>query len=548
MKKSTSLLLLIGFCSLLAACKSGGGDDKKGGGGTPVNPPSLSVSGDSTVVTGFSGKINVMETPSITGFTNSGSESTNSKLSNIRLAFTNPEVSNDFTVSYSSQCGSLAQSEQCIVTIKPNGQALSLANKKVSYLISATADGGKAVKSQPQEFDVRSLTVNKTTLEGSGNKTTVKISNTTGKDESLDGLKFSSSDKDIKFDKGTCSGVLKNGSACYFKVSATNLAVSKNADYEVYTPSGSEALEANLAVVRPKLVIHAETKSIGPYQKVTYQLINESPVPAEDIRLNVPKINQVVSNTDCGKSLAGLSSCDIQFSASEAPDSQGSQPISISGDNFDAVNDTITASVPSGLNVSLKSGRVVTNSNAEKQLLVRVENNTSGPVSNLLIDANPKLANLKVLNSLSSCAASSVLGVGDSCHYVLDYSAGVVAKPSKESATIIIGGASDGSVPAAIPFSSDNYTSFYSIPNNLLASAKAIAADEVHDVVKSGGKIYVATSGGLSISTDGGLTWVTKTSANGLGSNSVNGVAVAGDRIVAATNEGVSISRDGGKS
>ncbi len=66
----------------------------------------------------------------------------------------------------------------------------------------------------------------------------------------------------------------------------------------------------------------------------------------------------------------------------------------------------------------------------------------------------------------------------------------------------------------------------------------------ITDVHESGGVIYVANHSGLSISTDGGMTFVNKT--NGLGNTFVNGVEVVGGVIYAATNGGLSISMDGG--
>jgi hypothetical protein len=68
-------------------------------------------------------------------------------------------------------------------------------------------------------------------------------------------------------------------------------------------------------------------------------------------------------------------------------------------------------------------------------------------------------------------------------------------------------------------------------------------------VYASGNTVYAATTGGLSISTDGGSTWTNKTQANtsnGLGSNAVNGVYASGNTVYAATTGGLSISTDGG--
>jgi hypothetical protein len=81
---------------------------------------------------------------------------------------------------------------------------------------------------------------------------------------------------------------------------------------------------------------------------------------------------------------------------------------------------------------------------------------------------------------------------------------------------------------------SNNVSGVYAVGNTIYAATK-------HYVV--GG---VVVGGGLSISTDGGLTFTNKTTANGLGSNTVNGVYTVGNTIYAATIVGLSISTDGG--
>ena len=63
----------------------------------------------------------------------------------------------------------------------------------------------------------------------------------------------------------------------------------------------------------------------------------------------------------------------------------------------------------------------------------------------------------------------------------------------------------------------------------------------VNGVYASGSTVYAATAGGLSISTDGGLSFSNKTAnANGLGSNSVRGVYASGSTVYAATSGGLS--------
>ena len=53
--------------------------------------------------------------------------------------------------------------------------------------------------------------------------------------------------------------------------------------------------------------------------------------------------------------------------------------------------------------------------------------------------------------------------------------------------------------------------------------------------------MYAATGGGLGISTDGGATFTTYTSANGLGSNTVYGAYANGGTVYAATLGGLGI-------
>jgi hypothetical protein len=66
--------------------------------------------------------------------------------------------------------------------------------------------------------------------------------------------------------------------------------------------------------------------------------------------------------------------------------------------------------------------------------------------------------------------------------------------------------------------------------------------DIVHGVFAVGSTVYAATSGGLSISTNGGDTFTNRTTANGLGSDVVRGIFAVGSTVYAATSGGLSIS------
>ena len=72
--------------------------------------------------------------------------------------------------------------------------------------------------------------------------------------------------------------------------------------------------------------------------------------------------------------------------------------------------------------------------------------------------------------------------------------------------------------------------------------------ETVFGVYADGSNVYAATSGGLSISTDGGATFTNRTTAEGLGNNSVSGVYADGSNVYAATDDGLSISTNGGVS
>ncbi|MCX5967066.1 MAG: hypothetical protein NTV57_05370 [Cyanobacteria bacterium] len=62
-------------------------------------------------------------------------------------------------------------------------------------------------------------------------------------------------------------------------------------------------------------------------------------------------------------------------------------------------------------------------------------------------------------------------------------------------------------------------------------------------VYASGNSVYVATAGGLSVSTNGGTSYTNYTTADGLGNNFVRGVYASGNTIYTATYGGVSLAQ-----
>jgi hypothetical protein len=71
---------------------------------------------------------------------------------------------------------------------------------------------------------------------------------------------------------------------------------------------------------------------------------------------------------------------------------------------------------------------------------------------------------------------------------------------------------------------------FISLPQGV-AGFSGIAGNIINRIVVVENIIYLSTNGGLSISTDGGYTFTTSTTANGLGSNQVNDLSVVGTWI-----------------
>lgn len=69
-----------------------------------------------------------------------------------------------------------------------------------------------------------------------------------------------------------------------------------------------------------------------------------------------------------------------------------------------------------------------------------------------------------------------------------------------------------------------------------------LGSTNVQDVYAVGGTVYAATWGGLGVSTNGGTTFTTYTTADGLGSNLVMAVYADGGVVYAATLGGLSIA------
>jgi hypothetical protein len=86
-----------------------------------------------------------------------------------------------------------------------------------------------------------------------------------------------------------------------------------------------------------------------------------------------------------------------------------------------------------------------------------------------------------------------------------------------------------------------------SISQQTRKTTDGLGSNTVYGVFASGSKVYAATDGGLSISTDSGATFTNRTTANGLGSFNVRSVYASGSMVYASTSGGLSISTDSGE-
>ena len=75
-------------------------------------------------------------------------------------------------------------------------------------------------------------------------------------------------------------------------------------------------------------------------------------------------------------------------------------------------------------------------------------------------------------------------------------------------------------------------------------TADGLGNNRVWGVYVVGSTVYAATDGGLSMSTNGGMSFTNDDTTSGLGSNFVNGLYATDDTVYAATTGGLSISTD----
>ncbi|MCF6765718.1 hypothetical protein L3V82_08025 [Thiotrichales bacterium 19S3-7] len=520
----------------------GCGDSSDSSNNTPSSNSQLVVTSDGIIVQGYSGEILVTLDQSVSGLKLGA---TASVATNIKVNFIDPIYQNIFKISYNANCNSLSTSKTCTIVFATKNDSSNFIGDKFKFTISGLIDGTEyttsvnniTLKSLTHNLDPKSL--------GSGSSTNLTLSNNTGIDIDMTGIKFTIPSNLLSVDNTTCTGQLINGSSCTLIVNADNQAQSENIDIGINSSNNIKILTIPVALVRPSITILPELINIGPYSEQTITIQNSSAVDALNLNVNLPILTDVtLDDNNCGNSLSPLSSCQITLSSSSDPSGVGL--VEISGDNFNSANREIIAMTPLFLMLFTPYDSLTTNTKANKQIVLNVGNNLIAPyaVEDLLFKILPTtFEKLSIVEFLSTCYSGMSLSPGETCQYVLDYA--LLSNP-EEPETDIVDILIDATNSSELhqPFELKSYQLVYNIPANLKSYHLGLASTLVNAVYYSENILYVATMAGLSISEDNGLTWANITAANGIINNIVNDVFVVGDSIYLATASGLSISSD----
>jgi hypothetical protein len=172
----------------------------------------------------------------------------------------------------------------------------------------------------------------------------------------------------------------------------------------------------------------------------------------------------------------------------------------------------------------------------------------------LSITMDPSIGTISRIGSTDTF--SVLLKSPASCHsvaVVLHVAAGAVSDAGTEvndstwNDAVDISG--DNVAPVTVTAANGNFAKYGIAYNYIFSTYSVGSSDTVYPraVYFQGDTMYVPSSAGLFVSTDGGHDFSSFTKANGLGDMSVTGVFVQAGVIYAATFGGLSISSDGGQ-
>ncbi|MCF6766837.1 hypothetical protein L3V86_00450 [Thiotrichales bacterium 19S11-10] len=559
LSKYTNMISLIIISGFLSSCQNDISSDSS----QPADSTyslTESANGDTAIVSSdYDIDVNLLENPSSNSFslgaTSSQTENTQTA-SNTQLHFINSNAS-EFNVNYSNNCNNLNVDNSCDISVTPKD--LNIDNQTIGYYVTSSVNG-ETIKTKPDYFIVKSLTLVNPPITGSDNsKAKLKVKNETGITVNVDPYNFLLNEGTTtvaKADSSTCHGDLASGESCIVQLTTPNLIntdkKNEKAQYIMQNKDNDiDAAISNVAIVTPVVKVSSSLSAIHSLQKTTFTIKNTSPVTARNLNITLPELNNVklVSNT-CGENLPGYDKCQVIYQAGTHP--SGSSELTVSGDNFASTSTTIEASTPARLEVSVSPTHITTNSNVNKIVTLNVTNNSRYPVSDLQVTINSSIASSFHDTTDSTCNSDYSLKSNNSCKYVYKYKPGDIDEASYPDVSFEVT-ANNSSNSAKTTLTINNYPYFYDIPQNTQRVHNSLSNHTVNSVsVADNGKVYVATNAGLSTSTSDNLSsnqWQQFTTADTKLYSDIIGTTFIdsnGFIYISSYEDGISISYDNG--
>ncbi|MCF6764149.1 hypothetical protein L3V82_00055 [Thiotrichales bacterium 19S3-7] len=543
---------LTSFVLIASACHSNI-DNNSPSDASDNTPSQLSLISDNEAILGSQMTIDVtLESQPAQSFALTSTN--NETASNIAFTFDNTSYNQGFNITYSDHCSQLTTADVCQITLIPNENSVNIINQTLNYTVNATDTDGKTI-SQSDHLIVEELNLtdendNDELSIGSGSKKTLKLINNTNTEVDVSNDTFSSDNQQLSFLNNTCSGILSPNEYCTVELTASNEAVSSNANLFVTSKDAILMGQYPVLIKRPEFDITPQSLTLLPYESQTITIKNNTNATIYNLMTQIPQVLGVsVSQNTCNINLLANSSCQIILTANQSPNSYGSQLIEITADNADMQTIQLDAYTPSALTISLSTDHIITNNNTNKNLIVTVTNNQNYTVSDLNLLISGEDNHLSEVNYLSSCDANKALAPSESCQYILNYISSNTDSSYQLTDQLILSAAGSQSIIKSLQI--NGYSEFYQIPDQLEKAVNYLPSPSVKGIdITDNNQIYVATFAGLGISSDNGSSWniITANSFNHLSTNQFKDVTVNNNIIyLAQKNTGLAISTDNGK-
>ncbi len=543
--RTMRIYMIVATTLLLMGCNT---DYDSGKTNNNATVPSLSVSSNDVILQGSSMQILVsLASLSQDDFTIQSSMDSSQSLNNVTFNFIDTDDYSKFNIGYSTACSNLTDAETCVITLTPNTSALALSGNQISYYISALS-GSTPLISDPSYFAMKTLNVNTSVDDlGAGTSEILTVSNDSGMDIDLTGAQFLSDSPNVSFSDNNCNGMLADQHSCIVTVTANDSSISQEARISMINASGVFIFSDSISIIRPSIDISPSSEiNLEPNESQLVTISNNSTVDIKELMLNLPNINDVTINANsCGSLLSAESNCSIMLNAGTTPKGEG--VITASAENADSQHKIISAITRPFLSIALSQDYIASNSLANKQVTVTVQNTSeSTSLGNLTLNFSPALSSFQIVPFLSSCnyLTGGILLPQQHCQYTIAFNPATTTIALSQD--VKIQAIANGGASAQKTLSSTVYPTFYSLPVNASNTKTSIAASNPYAVAVSGDNIYLGTSSGLSISNDGGVRWKNLTAANGLAASNISSILLYNDRIYVGTNQGLSISDNNG--